>query len=59
MSEVKGQLLGVVLVLSLFAIVSGVITTIVNKLTAQAKDAAKEVGITVESAKNAPELLHY
>jgi uncharacterized protein involved in cysteine biosynthesis len=57
MSEIKGQLLGVLLVLMLFGTVAGVLVSVFNQLTQKVEDKVTQVGEDLDVIS--PKLLHY
>lgn len=64
MSEVKGQLLSVLLVLGIFSLVAGVITGVVTSLNKAVTDKSTELIEEIEKTPDpsgafVPNLLHY
>ena len=51
MSEIKGQLLGVILVLMIFAIVSGAMIAIFNNLSNKVSETVNEIVSTSSSSE--------
>ena len=60
MSELKGQVLGVILTIALFGTISGVMTAAFNNYNTKIKEEVKEVtGKEVVVESQFGELLHY
>lgn len=59
MSELKGQILGVIITLTLFATISGVMAAVFTNLTNKVKSETKEVTGVEVSDDSFVELLHY
>ncbi len=60
MSEIKGQLLGILLVLSIFATISGALATVYSRMTTSISNQVSELTATDAPQNVTPSgLLHY